>query len=670
MTYDSAPRARSLLCTVIALLETSGPRRRVVALLLACVCAGVLHTRVYTTFERLRFGIVHAELEASDGAVAVQLPDLSSLSGQPVAVVLRLALDGSVSRTARIVVDGSPLADVPLAAGRETRVDLSLPDGAVLSAGDLVEITSDGDGWSLTFLEVANVHGFSRGLFEFMIVPIGVAPAPPVPILLSVALLVLMLLFPGDPTRTVRNTVRRVTYVVVAALVCLFLAAAIVAPWVSDFGVLLAGHTFVVLLVLLYCPTLEVWFWKSQLALLHVWARRVPLLYVASVVLFVAGIAMFHDPETGFTRFIYFNADLQDRLVPALRDVPLHFWQGGYDGQFYAQLAVDPLLLDPATVEALDSPSYRARRILFSWTAFLFGLGQPHWIVHAYAIQNAVFWLVVALLLMRWFPPLDFKSFCLWFGCLFSQGAIFSVVRAVPDAPSLLLLVLTVLAVERGRTGRAAALVGLAGLAKETNLLWSAVLCSPDAFRRHSWRELCVGTLLIAGPLALWMSYVWSGDAVSGSTTGTRNFGLPFTGYFTEWGAALSELREEPSSLAWFNLLALISLGTQAVVLVVSRAWTNAWWRVGIASCALMVVLGPAVWVGYPSAETRVLLPMTVAFNAVLPRNRWFWPVFVLGNLTIISGLDTLNVLHWATALGDLVALQHTDGLSVLAGVA
>ena len=624
----------------MALLETGGPRRRLVALLLACLCAGVLHTRVYTTFERLRFGIVHTAQEASDGAVAVQLPDLSSLSGQPVAMVLRLALDGSASRTARIVVDGSPLADVPLAAGRETRVDLSLPDGAVLSVGAPVEITSDGDGWSLTFLEVANAHGFSRGLFEFVIVPTGVAPAPPVPVLLSVALLVLMLLFPGDPVRAVRHTACRVTYLFVAALVCSFLAAVVLAPWVSNFGVLLSWHTFAVLLALLYYPTLGVWFWP---ALRRVWARRVPLSYAAAVVLFVAGIAMFHDPETGFTRFIYFNAHLQDRLVPALRDVPLHFWPGGYDGQFYAQLAVDPLLLDPATIEALDNPSYRARRILFSWTAFLFGLGQPHWIVHAYAIQNAVFWIVAALLLMRWFPPRDFKSFCLWFGCLFSQGAIFSVVRAVPDMPSLLLLVLTVLAVERGRTGRATALVGLAGLTKETNLLWSVVLCGPDALRLYSWRELWVGTLLIAAPLALWMSYLWSGDAVSGEHHGDpRNFGLPFTGYFTKWGATLSELREEPSSYAWFNLLALISLGTQAVVMAASRAWTNAWWRVGIASCALMVVLGPAVWVGYPVAATRVLLPMTVAFNAVLPRNRWFWPVFVLGNLTIISGLDTL----------------------------
>ena len=90
-----------------------------------------------------------------------------------------------------------------------------------------------------------------------------------------------------------------------------------------------------------------------------------------------------------------------------------------------------------------------------------------------------------------------------------------------------------------------------------------------------------------------------------------------------------------------------ISLGTQAMVLVAVRAWTSAWWRVGIASCALMLVLGPAVWSGHPGAVTRVLLPMTVAFNAVLPPNRWFWPLFVLGNLTIPHGLIMLGVIDW-----------------------
>ena len=652
--------------------------RLLVTLLLACFCAVLLHASVYTAFQRVRINVVRTAQEASGGSVTVRLPDLSRLAGQPIAVVLRLTASGSASPAVRIAMDGDLLATVPLVSGRERRVDLSLPAGTPSTAGNLLEIAGDGDGWSLTFLEVANVHGFSHGLFEFVIVPDAAAPSNPVGVLPGVALFVLMLRFPGFPAGVVRNRFVRGAYRIVAALVYLFLALVLVAPLVSDYAVLLASHTFLVLLAVLYYPTIEVGFWKTgptlQAAVIYlldalprawaaVWVRRAPLLYLASCVLFVVGIAGFYDRETGFTFFIQFGAHFEGRMIPALREVPVHVGpnSGGYDGQFYAQLAVDPLLLDPATIEALDTPSYRARRILFSWTAFLFGFGQPRLIVHAYAIQNAVFWILLALLLIRWFPAQDFRNFCLWFGCLFSHGAIVSVVRALPDGPSLLLLALTVLAIERGRTGRAAALVGVVGLAKDSNLFWSAVLCDPAGVRRCRWRDLCVGGLLVAGPLALWMFYLWSADAAAGSLVGARNFAAPFTGYVAKWGETLAGLREDAASpYPLLNLFALVSLTTQAVVLVVVRAWDSAWWRAGIMACALMVFLGPAVWAGAPGAATRVLLPMTVAFNAVLPRNRWMWPVLVLGNLTIINGLEALNILDWVAVLEGLEALRTT----------
>jgi hypothetical protein len=316
----------------------------------------------------------------------------------------------------------------------------------------------------------------------------------------------------------------------------------------------------------------------------------------------------------------------------------------GYDGQFYAQLAVDPLLLDPAIDDALDVPTYRARRILFSWTAFLLGLGQPRFVLHAYAMQNIVFWLLLALLISHWFPPRDLQSFCLWFGCMFSHGVIISVRWALPDGPSMLLLALAVLSIERGRPLRATCLVGLSGLAKDINLLWIAVLIEPHGAHRPRWPALCVRALLVAGPLSMWMFYLWIGNHEFRSLVGDSNFAAPFTGYVTQWSITLSELREDGwASFARFSLLTLVSLTTQFIVLLSSRAWSNPWWRTAMASCMLMVFLGPAVWQSYPGAVTRVLLPMTFAFNVVLPRNRWFWPLFVLGNLTVLPALHAIQ---------------------------
>ena len=91
----------------------------------------------------------------------------------------------------------------------------------------------------------------------------------------------------------------------------------------------------------------------------------------------------------------------------------------------------------------------------------------------------------------------------------------------------------------------------------------------------------------------------------------------------------------------------MIGFTTQAVVLLFVRDWRNPWWRAGVGSVVLMTFLGPVVWEGYPGAVTRVLLPMTFAFNAVLPRNHWFWPLFFLGNLSVLPALEALRVPFW-----------------------
>ena len=278
----------------------------------------------------------------------------------------------------------------------------------------------------------------------------------------------------------------------------------------------------------------------------QVWARRIQVLYLASTVLFISSIAKLYEPETGLTVLIRFGEAFEDRVLPSVRAVPRFVEEdsAGYDGQFYAQLAVDPFLLDPAIGEALDSPAYRARRILFSWTAYLLGLGQPRWVLQAYAIQYGVVWLLLAWVLCRWFPPTDVQSLCLWFGCMFSHGVVISVITAVPDGPGMLLIALSVLAIERGRARRAAGLVGLAGLAKDINLLWSAILIAPDRLKRYGWRDRCVWGVLVGGPLSVWMLYLLVGDHEFGSFVGLRNFGAPFTGYVEKWSVTLVELRD------------------------------------------------------------------------------------------------------------------------------
>src|SRR6185503_11514967 len=110
-------------------------------------------------------------------------------------------------------------------------------------------------------------------------------------------------------------------------------------------------------------------------------------------------------------------------------------------------------------------------RILFSWTAYVLGLGRPAWILEAYALQNVVCWLILAFLLTRWVSPVSGRGFALWYASLFSHGLVLSVGLALLDGPSLVLTTCAVIAIERSHPLRSAAIVGVAALGRETNVL-------------------------------------------------------------------------------------------------------------------------------------------------------------------------------------------------------
>src|SRR5206468_5063688 len=127
---------------------------------------------------------------------------------------------------------------------------------------------------------------------------------------------------------------------------------------------------------------------------------------VVLMLLFFASVARFYHRGTGFTALIGFPP-AGDSEPPALQAVPHYQYplSASYDGQFYAQRALDPLLRDPTIDRGMDLAPFRARRILFSWTAYALGMGKPVWILEAYALQNVFCWVAIAALLTKWVQP-------------------------------------------------------------------------------------------------------------------------------------------------------------------------------------------------------------------------------------------------------------------------
>src|SRR4051794_5369970 len=98
-------------------------------------------------------------------------------------------------------------------------------------------------------------------------------------------------------------------------------------------------------------------------------------------------------PGTGFTNLICFGSEFFSNAPSAVKAAPLAVQtQWGYDGEFYAMIATDPLLLNPELKPALDLPSYRARRIVLPVLAWCAGLGKPAWILQCYSVANLFFW--------------------------------------------------------------------------------------------------------------------------------------------------------------------------------------------------------------------------------------------------------------------------------------
>ncbi len=389
------------------------------------------------------------------------------------------------------------------------------------------------------------------------------------------------------------------------------------------------------------------------------------LAYAATVAVFLWVCAQFYLPGKGFTYLVMFGEKENPRYIPQLRALNHYELPAspGYDAQYYAQIAMQPRLSDPALKQGVDNLAYRARRILFCWTAYGLALGNPARAMHLYAVQNIACWLLLAGLLLRWFPAVNWGNFFRWFGVLFSFGLCYSVRGSLVDGPSLLLIATGLALAESGRPWWSAVVLGVSGLGKETNLLAGAALARPAENTWRGWLAAAGRGLVMLLPLALWLLVLWRWIGEIGYT-GERNFAAPFTAFAAKWHETLVlVLANKSDPFARLSLLMMVALTVQFLFFALRPRWRDPWWRVAAAYSVLMIFLGEAVWEGYPGAACRVLLPMTLAFNILVPRGWKWWAVLVLGNLTLFAAYEPLRApAHESYRVEGPRALRMAEG--------
>ncbi len=365
------------------------------------------------------------------------------------------------------------------------------------------------------------------------------------------------------------------------------------------------------------------------------------VLYGLTVLVMLWALSGTYLPRVGFTNLLDIGEYFDKGQVSALANVDYYTEDKtyGYDGQHYAKVAVDPWLKDPGGLEReVDNVFYRSRRIFLGWSAWLLGFGNPAWVLQIYSIQNAICWLILSWFLTCWFPPTGLNNFVRWFGVMASCGLVISVRYSLTDGPSLLFIALAVRAYEKERNFLGDVAMTVAGLTRDSNLVGLTVLFDPKKRNLRSLLMVAVRTILIIAPLAAWILYVRYriGHDIP---AGFDNFKMPLTAYGRKWIDVMAEVwvhrTWESNSLQ--GLCVATSILVQALFLIFRPTWSQPWWRIGIGFVCLMALLGDAVWEGYPGAAPRVLLPMVLAFNVLVPRTRKAWPILILGNLSIIS---------------------------------
>jgi len=387
----------------------------------------------------------------------------------------------------------------------------------------------------------------------------------------------------------------------------------------------------------------------------------------------------------GYTALPKFGEQFHENSLIDLKIVKPFLHEGaGYDGQFYSQLALRPSATGEDLEVALDNYVYRARRILFSWTAWGLGFGNPDWVLQAYGWQNGLFWLLTGLLLMKWLPPNHWQNALRFLATFFTAGFVYSFSNALLDGPSLFLIALAVYLIESRRPWIGTGILSLAGLAKETNLLAVLGLWGSNEKRGKLSISFLLKAGLAATPFILWFAYILLNASDYGRklALGSGNFHLPLVGFFT---TALEILKKGGETgfpaTTYIQFIALGSLLAQGLYLAIRPKPENAWWRIGITYTALMAILGPAVWEGLIAAP-RVLLPMTVAFNIVFSRRTWLLPFLILANSLTFIGLNAFHPQKIAERIdysdqsplaldpetGDYSAMQFTDGWYIVEG--
>lgn len=624
-------------------------RRALAAVLLVAGACGVLATRAFESFDRIRVKVVETPVAAERGSVRIVTGAIAGLArlSQPIALVAHVAGHGVSTGDAAgqgvgggdisILIDGMPVCRTQLPARASRRVDCRV---TTWGSSDRHEVRVDGPdaSWSLGYLELATHHGHAGGANYVVILPRDSSHYRPATITftaLTAAVFVALLLFVA-PTPFPRWAayLHRTLAIAILTLV----AAIVIAPWVSSYKVVIWTWTCALWLALLLLPrtwTVARWLIGGRAIPNGRWRQVARPAIVAAGVLVAFWMVMntqlraaHNGNYSGFliiTRS-HFEANPLVNTRDDIRSTLKLFDEGEYDGQFMYYLAFDPLMRtfrhDPSRYRlVVDAVPYRYGRIGFSALTRL--IAGNRWQTYPATMMWMILVSIGASAFLLALAAQDAGGTPLAGALvLVIPGFWRSMQAALPEPLAAALLLAGALALVRERWRVGAALFAASLLVRETGLILVTSAVVALMFSRQERRAVSIWLMAIA-PVVLWRLYVaWTiypDWGIQGLLDQPVEFGWPFRGLLELWsvvrqGTYFPGNPAMARAAVWYPVVLMAAAGT-AVALAIRSPGGMTLAAVGYAIAALSLSYSRS-WIDVGNSE-RVTYELFVVLAAI-----------------------------------------------------
>ena len=233
-------------------------RRVAVAIVAAGAGAFVFATSVFVDFEAIRIRLVREPMAVPVTVARIAVVDERAASLRtPFAAIARIRNEASEPGHFTIRIGAQTICTTAVAARSTRRIDCVVSAWNPAADREIVLGNSSGTAWTIDDLELATHHGRSTGLLHALVTPSGASyfrrPWPGWALLIWVMLTLLLV----HPPPRIANLPLRVGHRIVSAIAMVPFAAALLAPMLSPYRVVLSAWTYAAWLSIPLLPRLS-----------------------------------------------------------------------------------------------------------------------------------------------------------------------------------------------------------------------------------------------------------------------------------------------------------------------------------------------------------------------------------------------------------------------------